>query len=79
MVRTQIQLTDDQARELKRLAAQRQVSMATLVREAVDQLLSADERAARWERALAAVGRFRSDGSDVSTNHDGYLDDAYMS
>ena len=33
MIRTQIQLTDEQARRVKRIAAERQVSMATVIRQ----------------------------------------------
>ncbi|MGH2759461.1 MAG: CopG family transcriptional regulator [Actinomycetota bacterium] len=39
MRRTQIYLTDEQIRELKRAAQRRRVSMATLIREAVDRFL----------------------------------------
>ena len=39
MVRTQIQLTEEQAEGLKRLAAERGVSMAELVRQSVQRLL----------------------------------------
>lgn len=33
--------------------------------------------AERRRRAIAAAGRFKSGPSDVSTNHDKYLEDAY--
>ncbi len=35
------------------------------------------DHAERRRRAIAAAGRFRSGVSDVSTNHDKYLEDAY--
>lgn len=75
MVRTQIQLTEEQAHRLKRLAAERGVSQATIVREALDQILDRDDRAARWDRAMEAVerGGFRSGLADVSVEHDAYL------
>ena len=78
MVRTQIQLTEEQARALKILAARRGVSMAEVIRGAVDQALREDVDAKKWERALALIGRYRSDASDVSENHDAYLDEAYL-
>ena len=81
MVRTQIQLTEDQARHVKQIAAERGVSMATVIRQGVDLLLrsaetdvSDDERVAR---AISAAGRFRSEGGDGAVEHDRYLRDAY--
>lgn len=35
------------------------------------------DKAERRKRALAVVGRFRSDVTDLSTEHDKYLDEAY--
>ena len=77
MVRTQIQLTEDQAEQLKAAAAARGVSMAQLIREAVDQALAASSYEARWRLALTAVGAFRSGETDVAVNHDKYLADAF--
>jgi len=76
MVRTQIQLTERQARELKRLAAAQGRSMADLIRISVDKLLAqpgAQEDARRRERALGAAGRFNSGIADIAQNHDRYL------
>jgi len=79
-VRTQIQLTEAQAAGLHKLAAERGVSMAALIREGVDRTLETDERAQLWERAFAVVGKHRDpDGAtDVSERHDDYLADAYQ-
>ena len=80
MIRTQVQLTEEQLRRLKRLAADRDVSVAELVRNGVDGILDAGERASqtdRERRALAALGRFRSGRSDVAREHDRYLAEAY--
>lgn len=73
MVRTQIQLTEEQASALKRLAAERGVSMATLVREGVDRVVAQDDWQARRQRALASIGKYRSGYTDISQNHDEYL------
>ncbi|HEX7248669.1 MAG TPA: CopG family transcriptional regulator [Actinomycetota bacterium] len=77
MVRTQIQLTVEQAEKAKRLAAERGVSMAEVIREAVDRLPERDDRAERFARALAAVKRGgfrdREGKTDVSVRHDEYL------
>jgi predicted transcriptional regulator len=79
MIRTQIQLPEDTMRALKRLAAQRDTSLSSLVREAVEQLL-AGRRAApagdRRARARAAVGRFRSGRGDLSDGHDEHFAEA---
>lgn len=79
MVRTQIQLTEEQARSLKRLAAAKRVSMAQLIRQGVDTILQSDtgiDRDEKRRRAIAAAGRFRSGRSDISRKHDTYLAEA---
>lgn len=82
MVRMQIQFSEVQARELKRLAAEREVSVAALTREAVDRFFVEEggyTPAERAERALQAFGRFRGDGGNVSEEHDRYLAEIYGS
>jgi hypothetical protein len=79
MVRTQVQLTPEQARRLRGMARQQGVSLAQLVRQSVDRLLN-DERlrpAARYARAAKLVGAFpdRAGAKDLSRRHDAYLDD----
>ena len=80
MIRTQIQLTEQQVQNLKSLANARGVSMAELIREGVDSLLKAQQGidlAERRRRAVAAAGMFQSDVSDLGANHDRYLAEAY--
>lgn len=81
MVRTQIQLTERQARELKRIAAMEGVSMAEVIRKAVDAKLRGGVREVPWEernrRALAVMGKFRSGLKDVAEKHDDYLAEEY--
>lgn len=80
MVRTQVQLTEAQMRTLKGLAADRGTSVASLVREGVDLLVQAaatPDPEQRRQRARAVAGRFRSKVSDLATEHDRYLRDAY--
>lgn len=80
MVRTQIQLTEGQAKTLKRLAKQQQRSVADLIRQSIDLYLAQrgelplDER---YERALAMAGKYRSGDADLGRNHDRYLAEAY--
>lgn len=79
MVRTQIQLTEEQARSLKRLAAARQVSIAQLIRQGVDTVLQsgmAIDLDEKRRRAVAAAGKFRSGRRDISQKHDTYLAEA---
>lgn len=73
MVRTQIQISSEQAAGLKRLAAERKTSISELVREgiaAVLRLRAGDDQKAR---ALAAAGKFRSGLTDLSEKHDQYF------
>ena len=57
---------------LRRLARSRGVSMASLVREAVDGLLSSSPPNTR-ARALSAAGRFASGECEGSEQHDKLL------
>lgn len=80
MVRTQVQLTDAQARALRELALAEGKSMAEIVRDGVDDLLRARgavDRQALKARSLAALGRFRSTVGDLGTKHDVHLADAF--
>jgi hypothetical protein len=81
MVRTQIQLTDRQARRLRAEARERGVSLAEIIRRYVEKGLSdaAPGRDVLYDRATRMVGRFRDRRSarDVSRKHDKYLDEAF--
>jgi predicted DNA-binding protein len=77
MIRTQVQLTDEQARGLKRVAAERGVSIALVIREAVERHLVEVTPADRRQRAAAAIGGFHSGLHDVSEAHDDHLIDTY--
>lgn len=80
MVRTQIQLTEEQAARLKAAAAQRGVSMAELIRQGIETFLSSrDERPPeeKYRRAARLAGRFRSGRRDVAERHDDYLAGEY--
>jgi len=70
--RTVIRLEDEQARALWCLAVERGVSVAALIRPAVDAFLARSSDAARWERALRTP-TYASGASDVSEEHDRYL------
>ncbi len=80
MVRTQTQLTEEQANKLKQIASIKGVSMAELIRKGVAQLLrpfvtvDPDEQK---RRAMSTAGRFRSGCSDLSTKQGKHLSEAY--
>jgi hypothetical protein len=77
MIRTQVQLTREQADALRKLASQRGVSLAELVRQGVERVLAESEEAERWRRASELVGRYGDEATDLSVNHDRYLEEAY--
>ncbi len=80
MVRTQIQLTPDQAVTLKRLAAQRGVSMAEVVRQSIDAFIRGQHEPGEEEvrrRALGIAGMVKCGPADISIRHDDYLEEAY--
>jgi len=79
MIRTQIQLTEEQAEWLKRLAHQSRQSTAALLRQALDQFLTRQRpnRRALYRRALAAVGKYRAEPGDVARQHDRCLAEVY--
>jgi hypothetical protein len=73
MVRTIIQLPEDQAVALAEAARRRGVSKAALVREALGMLLAKENGDAAVERALRAAGAGASGVSDLGERHDEYL------
>jgi 16S rRNA U516 pseudouridylate synthase RsuA-like enzyme len=80
MVRTQIQLSEEQAKAIKRIAAAQGTSMAEVIRRAVDDVIISRPSGnwnERHQRALAIVGKFRSGKRDISSNHDRYLAEVY--
>jgi hypothetical protein len=81
MIRTQIQLTPEQARGLKRIADREKKSVAELIRLSVDALIRSNGITNQDElrrRALAAVGQLKGT-ADLAKNHDDYLSEAYQS
>jgi hypothetical protein len=80
MVRTQIQLTMEQARDLKKMAQARQISLSKLVRQAVDNLIKSNTRTDSQEikkRTLEIVGKYHSGEKEISKKHDAYLAEYY--
>ena len=82
MIRTQVQLTDAQARALKAQARLQDRSVADLVRESVADYLTrrgVEDRGALVRRAHELAGRFRSGRRDLAEAHDRHLDEAFDS
>ncbi len=76
MVRTQVQLTEAQAKTLRRIAARERVSMAEVIRRALDRAVEAEKLPDREEikrRALAAIGSVRVGVTDLSERHAEYF------
>ena len=79
MLRTQIQLKEEQMEWLRSRARTRGISVSQLIRESIKfyqthaEQLPEDQK----RKALEAVGRFSSGVSDVSIRHDDYLAEAY--
>ena len=81
MVRTQIQLTEDQAKALKRISMSRHLSVAELIRRAVDTIIKSStvvDVEERHKKAIEIVGKFSSGKRDISGKHDHYLSDTYL-
>jgi len=77
MHRTQVSLTEEQVRRLKEEAARRGVSMAEIIRQALEEHLARGRQRELRRRALEVVGRFASGRRDVSAEHDRELEEAY--
>lgn len=79
MIRTQISLTQEQMDALRRVAADRETSIAAVVRGAVDEVIDRDDRRRLMQQALSVAGKYRDieGATDVGRRHDGYLDEIY--
>jgi Arc/MetJ-type ribon-helix-helix transcriptional regulator len=77
MIRTQVQLSEQQARALKEVASARGVSIAEVIRQALDKHLGDQATESRRQRAVQAVGGYRSGRHDVSESHDSHVADAF--
>ena len=80
MVRTQIQLTETQARKVKKLASEEGTSVAEMIRKAIEKMAEARRQIDSQEkirRAMEMAGKYRSGKKDVSRKHDEYLAEVY--
>ncbi|MEF9426985.1 MAG: ribbon-helix-helix protein, CopG family [Candidatus Mariimomonas ferrooxydans] len=82
MIRTQIQLTEEQVKTLKKIANKKQVSLAELIRQGVNALMRLSGEVSieeRKKRAIVAAGCFHSGKQNISAKHDEYLTEAFRS
>jgi len=80
MIRTQVQLTEEQSISLKRLSAEKGKPVAELIRQGIDIVLQSADMVSPEEqrkRAISVAGRFQSGVSDLSRKHDKHLAEAF--
>ena len=80
MIRTQIQITEEQAASLRSMSAERRQPLAELIRTSIDSFLQKEvgvSRERKRARAKSVAGRFASSPADVSAEHDRYLAETF--
>ncbi|MCC6585884.1 MAG: CopG family transcriptional regulator [Bryobacterales bacterium] len=80
MVRTQIEITEEQAAGLRTLSVERRQPVAELIRMCIDSFLRNEAVVGREHKiaqAKSAAGRFASSRTDISAEHDKYLAEAF--
>jgi hypothetical protein len=80
MVRTQIQLTEEQMERLRTAAERERVSIAELIRRSIDRTIGCNHGislAAQKRRAIELAGRFASGRENISAEHDKHLEEAF--
>ncbi|MBW2368987.1 MAG: CopG family transcriptional regulator [Deltaproteobacteria bacterium] len=81
MVRTQIQLTEEQAQKLRELSLSNRESVASIIRKAIDRFLitGKPDHMVLYRQASTIVGKYKTEKPDISVHHDTYLEEAYKS
>lgn len=77
MIRTQIQLDEEDFERLKREARRRSCSVSAFVRDSVKASLVQSERGARADSVMELSGKYNSGAGDLAENHDAYLEDGW--
>jgi hypothetical protein len=77
MIRTQVSLTEDQMRRLRREARRRHASLAAVIRDAVDRTVPDEDaqRSTRIDMLMTAAGSVASGSGIVARDHDAVLGD----
>ena len=77
MIRTQIQLEEEDFEELRREAARSGCSISAYVRRSVQTALASGRREGAYRQAAELAGKYRSGLNDLAVNHDEYLSDGW--
>ena len=80
MVRTQIQLTENQFHLLRDASRKNHISVAELIRRGVDGYLSRDITVSKNDiraRARGIAGKYHSGKNELSEKHDEYLSEVF--
>ncbi len=77
MIRTQIQLEENQMQWLRETAHKKGVSMSQLIRDSISLFRKQKNDSTDKQKALQAVGSFSSGTSDTARHHDKYLSGIY--
>lgn len=80
MIRIQVRLRKEQVEALRAMAQAEGVSVAELIRRGADMVIARSDSATRAERvrrARSVVGKFESVETDLSENHDKYLEEDF--
>ncbi|PKO01738.1 MAG: hypothetical protein CVU43_11540 [Chloroflexi bacterium HGW-Chloroflexi-5] len=80
MIRTQIQLTPEQAKSLKKISKKENKSVAELIRISVDRLIKSDGTITdelSKQKAYSVIGKLKGP-KDLAEKHDNYLEDTFL-
>ena len=79
VIRTQVSLTEEQMRRLRREARRRHISLAAVVRDAIDRTVPDEDQARRdrVETLLGVAGTAASGTGTVARDHDALLPDGW--
>ena len=81
MLRTTIQMTQEQYKALQALSKDSNQSIARIIRQAIDQFLVSrkPDKTALYRLSEPAIGKFSSGQRDISEKHDQYLEETFGS
>ena len=73
--RSQVYIPEEMISLLKLEAKKDGLTVSELIREAIQKLLTQKSKSINWDNdpLTKAIGKFKSDVTDASTNHDFYL------
>lgn len=80
MVRTQIQLDDEQYRELKNISHNINESLSSIIRKSITLFIQFQQnsKTGRYNKAISIIGKYKAETSDISENHDKYLGEDFI-